>query len=176
MRQNRRWMGGASVRKKRSTKPPARAARWCVLLVDDNADNREMYAEYLTMCGLDVELAASAEEAFARLEAKTPSLIVMDIGLPKLDGIEATRLIKVDPRYADTPIVILSAHTEPSFATRAIAAGANAFCSKPCTPLELLQKIVELLPPVDGPRVPPTTGTRPRFTKREREPGTENEG
>ena len=169
-------MGGASVRKKRSTRPPARATHWCVLLIDDNADNREMYAEYLALCGLEVQTAASAESAFAKLEAKIPSLIVMDIGLPKLDGIEATRLIRADPRYADTPIVVLSAHVDPSFARRATAAGANAFCAKPCTPLELLQKIVELLPPADGPRVTPTTGTRQRVTEREREPGTDKGG
>src|SRR5688572_25277450 len=131
---------GASFRKARSSEPPAEAVRWSVLLVDDIADNREMYAEYLMLCGLEVETAESAEDAFAKLKAKVPSVIVMDIGLPNIDGIEATRLIRADPRAADTPVIVLTGHTEHSFATRAIAAGADAFCSKPCTPLELLDR------------------------------------
>ena len=68
-----------------------------VLIVDDVADNREMYCEYLRFAGCVTEVAGDAEEALAMLEAFRPDVVVMDFALPRIDGLEATRRIKASP-------------------------------------------------------------------------------
>ena len=116
-----------------------------VLVVDDVKDAREMYALYLTTKGFRVMEAADGEHAFELALAQRPALVVMDLGLPKMDGWEATRRIKADPRTCRIPVLALSGHAYSDSMQRAQDAGVDAFFRKPCLPATVLAKIRELL-------------------------------
>jgi two-component system, cell cycle response regulator DivK len=116
-----------------------------ILIVDDLADNRELYATYFQLEGFDVDVAADGEEALRRVDAVMPDIIVMDLAMPMLDGWETTRRIKTNPRTRSIPIVILTAVHEELELARARAAGADVICRKPCLPSELGERIGEAL-------------------------------
>ena len=111
-----------------------------VLVVDDNDDTRAMYAALLSSAGFRVRLAASGEEALAAA-ADRPSVIVMDLAMPGLNGWEAPRRLKTEPRTADIPIIVLTAHGLDHHRDVAVAAGADAFLSKPCAIEQLAAEI-----------------------------------
>jgi CheY-like chemotaxis protein len=115
-----------------------------VLIVDDLLDNRELYASYLELSGVDVEQARDGAEALAAVDTKTPDVIVMDLAMPRVDGWEATRRIKSNPRTKHVYVIILTARSEQDDLDRARLAGADEICMKPCLPSELLRRI-ELL-------------------------------
>lgn len=116
-----------------------------ILIVDDLADNRELYATYFQLEGFDVDLAGDGEEALRRVDAMMPDIIVMDLSMPVLDGWEATRRLKTNPRTASIPVVVLTAIHEELELARARAAGANVICRKPCLPSELGARVGEAL-------------------------------
>ena len=87
-----------------------------VLVVDDFEDNRAMYVEYLQFQGLRVAEAVNGEEAVERAIALLPAVIIMDLSLPVMDGWEATRRIKGDPRTKHIKVVALTGHAEPAHA------------------------------------------------------------
>ena len=78
-------------------------AQTLVLLVDDSEDNREVYAQYLTMSGFRVEIAVDGVEAVEKAASLKPDVIVMDLSMPRLDGWEATRQIKAAPETTRDP-------------------------------------------------------------------------
>ena len=117
-----------------------------VLVVDDFEDNRAMYVEYLQFQGLRVAEAVNGEEAVERAIALLPAVIIMDLSLPVMDGWEATRRIKGDPRTKHIKVVALTGHAEPAHAKRARDAGCDDFVAKPCLPESLLAKVREHLP------------------------------
>lgn len=102
-----------------------------VLVVEDNAPNRYLITYLLEKSGYELEVAEDGAQALALLEERTPDLILMDMQLPKLDGYEATRRIKADPRFRDVPLVAITAHSTPRDRQRAVTAGADEFVSKP---------------------------------------------
>ncbi len=102
-----------------------------VLLVDDNDDMRELYAHMLRSAGFEVRCAADGDEALAGA-ADRPAVIIMDLAMPGLNGWEATRRLKTDERTKDIPIIVLTAHALDHYRDVAIAAGCDAFLSKPC--------------------------------------------
>jgi CheY-like chemotaxis protein len=114
-----------------------------VLIVDDVEDTRMLYAETLAEAGFRVAEAFDGEHGLFKVGALTPSLIVMDISMPTLDGVEATRRLKADPGTATIPIVILSGHAQ--HLERAADAGADILLRKPCTPDELLAALRQIL-------------------------------
>ena len=116
-----------------------------LLIVDDLADNRELYAAYFELAGFVVDQAVDGEDALAVVARQPPTIIVMDLSMPRLDGWEATRLIKTNPRTKRIPIVVLTALSDPDALQRARAAGADAVCTKPCLPNALLEKVERLL-------------------------------
>ena len=79
--------------------------RWLILLVDDLLDARELYAQYLTYAGFSVVTAINGHEAVRLAELLHPDLILMDIRLPGMDGLEATSDLKANPAVADIPVV-----------------------------------------------------------------------
>jgi two-component system cell cycle response regulator DivK len=81
-----------------------------VLVVDDFQDNREMFAEFLSLSGFRVAEASTGVEAIDRAFELIPDVILMDLSLPELDGWEATRKLKGDPRTGHIPIVALTGH------------------------------------------------------------------
>lgn len=112
-----------------------------VLLVDDSADIREMWRMWLTFWGFNVEEASNGAEAVAKARRDRPDLILMDLWMPVLDGLQATRQIKADPRTAHVPILAVSAQVFSPAAENAIAAGCDTFLAKPLDPDELLERI-----------------------------------
>jgi CheY-like chemotaxis protein len=116
-----------------------------ILVVDDFDDNREMYASYLRFSGFVVDEAITGTEAIEKALATGPNLIVMDLSLPGMDGWEATRLLKIDPRTKHTPIVVVSGHALEGSVRAAREAGCDAFLRKPCLPQVLLAEVVRLL-------------------------------
>ena len=123
-----------------------------ILLVEDYEDAREMYRDYLAFAGFRVETAANGREAIRKARALQPDLILMDLALPVLDGWEATRRLKEDPRTSAIRVVALSAHAMPGEEERARAAGCVGFIAKPCLPEELVLEIDRHL---DGARSAP---------------------
>jgi CheY-like chemotaxis protein len=114
-------------------------------VVDDFADNREMYALYLRHTGYQVEEAADGHEALQKAFSARPDLIVMDLSLPSLDGWEATRRLKADPRTRDVPVIALTGHALDGQSEDATAAGCDAFVTKPCEPKRLEVEIRRVL-------------------------------
>lgn len=120
-----------------------------ILLVEDNEMNRDMLSRRLERQGYEVIFAVDGEEAVARAVSDAPDLILMDIGLPGIDGCEATRLIRQNPANARLPIIALTAHAMAVDETRARDAGCNDFDTKPVDLPRLLGKIKALLPGSD---------------------------
>jgi CheY-like chemotaxis protein len=112
-----------------------------VLVVDDFRDGREMYAEYLSQDGFAVAEAADGEEAVAKARALLPDVVLMDLSLPGMDGWEATRVLKADPRTRHIRIVALTAHALASYAESARAAGCDGVVTKPCLPPDLAAEV-----------------------------------
>jgi CheY-like chemotaxis protein len=122
-----------------------RAERARVLVVDDYADAREMYSEYLQFSGFDVCQAANGAEALQRALQDQPDIILMDLSLPVMDGWEATRRLKADERTADIPVVALTGHALAGISEGAKQAGCDAFVTKPCLPEDLVKEIRRVL-------------------------------
>jgi two-component system, cell cycle response regulator DivK len=102
-----------------------------ILVVDDFPDGREVLAEYLQLRGFSVAIAGDGQEALDLAFATTPALILMDLAMPGMDGWEATRTLKADPRTKDVLIIVVTARTMGTEEARTVAAGADGFVVKP---------------------------------------------
>ena len=116
-----------------------------VLVVEDYQDAREMYAAYLQFSGFDVAEAGNGIEAVEKTQELLPDIVLMDLALPRMDGWEATRRLKNDPRTCHIPIVALTGHALAGHAEGAREAGCDAFVTKPCLPDALVAEIKRLL-------------------------------
>lgn len=112
-----------------------------VLVVDDQAENRDWLMKLLTAIGFSVQGAENGEAAIRIWEEWNPRLILMDLHMPVMDGLEATRRIKGDPRGRETIVVALTASAMDSDRRIAAQSGADDFLAKPCRENELLEKI-----------------------------------
>jgi CheY-like chemotaxis protein len=113
-----------------------------ILIVDDYADSREMQALFLEGAGYDVLVAALAHDALVLARAHHPTAIVMDIYMPDMDGIEATRRLRAEPGIADIPVI---AYTARPSGVEGFEDLFDAVCEKPCPPQELLARIAEAI-------------------------------
>lgn len=113
-----------------------------ILLVEDSEDNRLMMKRLLEMSGYDVWEAVNGEQAVQKAKNLNPDLILMDLSLPRIDGLAATRLIRAMPPLKRVPIVVVSAHDTSDFHAEALASGCNEYVTKPIDfgQLELLLK------------------------------------
>jgi CheY-like chemotaxis protein len=102
-----------------------------VLVVEDFEDNRFMMRRLLEMSGYRVVEAVNGEQAVETAVSQRPDLILMDLSLPKLDGLAATRRIRQHDELARTPIIAVSAHDTTDFHADALAAGCNEYVTKP---------------------------------------------
>ena len=118
-----------------------------ILVVDDQEDNRRILRDLLTASGFEVIEAQTGEDAVVVAEAQTPSLILMDIQLPGIDGYEATRLIKAKPALSATPLIVVTSYALSGDEAKAFAAGADGYVSKPFSPRALLAKVRGFLGP-----------------------------
>lgn len=116
-----------------------------ILVVDDYPDSREMCAEYLGVCGFRVEQAADGAEAVRKAAGLLPDAILMDVTLPDMDGMEATRRIKADGKTAGILVIALTGHGGGDAAENARAAGCDSFLVKPCPPDAMVDEIRRLL-------------------------------
>ena len=117
-----------------------------VLIVDDFDDNRQMYAEFLTLAGFRTHQAVDGAEALQKAQDLQPDVVVMDLSLPVLDGWEATRRLKADPRTRHIAVLALTGHAfEGELEGGAREAGCDAFLAKPCLPEDLLDAVTAIL-------------------------------
>jgi PAS domain S-box-containing protein len=124
--------GSAIPHAPRATGTPARAIPPpLVLLAEDNEANITMIADYLGTCGYQVVVARNGAEAIARAREARPAIVVMDIQMPGMDGLEATRRIRAIADLVDLPIIALTALAMPGDRERCLAAGANDYLCKP---------------------------------------------
>ena len=122
------------------TKPGA-----TVLVVDDNPINLKLVADLLTFEAYRVLKAVDGEEAARKVREDPPDLILLDVDLPGIDGLTLTKRLKGDPRTADIIIVALTAFAMKGDRQRAIAAGCDAYVTKPIDTRELPVQVAELL-------------------------------
>jgi CheY-like chemotaxis protein len=115
-----------------------------VLVVEDFEDNRFMMRRLLEMSGYRVVEAVNGEQAVEAAVEERPDLILMDLSLPKLDGLAATRRIRQHEGLARTPIVAVSAHDTTDFHADALAAGCNEYVTKPID-FDQLEALLEKL-------------------------------
>ena len=108
-----------------------RGERELFLLVEDFEDSRFMMRRLLEMSGYEVVEASDGEQAVELAVQKQPALIFMDLSLPKLDGLAATRQIRQHQNMGNTPIVAISAHDSPESRTEALDAGCDEYVTKP---------------------------------------------
>jgi signal transduction histidine kinase/DNA-binding response OmpR family regulator len=116
-----------------------------VLVVDDHPENRDWLIKLLSSIGFSVEAAENGEAAIRNWEEWSPRLILMDVHMPVMDGLEATRRIKADPRGKETAIVVLTASAMDDDRRAVARSGADGFIGKPCSEDELLETVRGLL-------------------------------
>jgi CheY-like chemotaxis protein len=112
-----------------------------VLVVEDHADLLFILEKMLTFFGWDTVLAASAREALNKLELHLPSVILMDMRMPEMNGFELARILKAHPVYRNIPILAASAYSGRPARERCLAAGCDDFISKPFA-ISALQKVL----------------------------------
>ena len=116
-----------------------------ILLVEDNEMNRDMLARRLTRRGYEVTIAVDGEQGVRMAQQEMPNLILMDMGLPVLDGWEATRQLKAEATTQSIPIIALTAHAMTGDRTKALEAGCDDYDTKPIEFSRLLDKIQALV-------------------------------
>jgi CheY-like chemotaxis protein len=121
-----------------------------ILLVEDDKPNLNILVRRLTRSGYTVLTAATGEEARNLATTELPDMVLMDVGLPDLDGWEVTRQLRTNPATQSLPIIALTGHIMPEERESAIRAGCNDFHAKPIEFTQLLQQISALLPKGDG--------------------------
>jgi two-component system, cell cycle response regulator DivK len=121
-----------------------------VMVVEDFEDNRFMMRRLLEMSGYRVLEAINGEEAVELAHRERPQLILMDLSLPQLDGLAATRRIRQHADLRDVPIVAVSAHDTADFHADALAAGCNDYVTKPIDFDQLEALLKRLLPKNSG--------------------------
>jgi two-component system cell cycle response regulator DivK len=122
-----------------------------ILYVEDNDDNIYMLQRRLKRQGFDVLIARDGASGVDMARSERPDLVLMDLGLPMLDGWEAARLLKADSATCMIPIIALSAHAMSGDRARALAAGCDDYDVKPVDWPRLLTKMNALLPPGRSP-------------------------
>lgn len=115
------------------------------MLVDDDTHAREGYETYLSDKGFRVHTFAGGAAALAFAKSSTPDLVVLDLGLPDVDGWEVARRLKSDERTRDIPIIAFSGRSMQHEQVSALRAGCDLYLTKPCAPDKLLRAIRKLL-------------------------------
>ena len=116
-----------------------------VLVVEDNPANMELAVDLLEVGGFRTLQAATAEEGIHMARTERPSLILMDTGLPGMDGLQATRLLKQDPQTASIPVIALTAQAMEGDREKTLAAGCLGYITKPIDTRTFAQTITLFL-------------------------------
>lgn len=116
-----------------------------ILVVEDNELNADMLSQRLKRKGYEIIFAVDGEEAIKIAKQSLPNLIIMDMGLPILDGWEATRQLKADPKTKHIPVIALTAHSNDDDRDQALSVGCDEYATKPVDFTQLIEKIERLL-------------------------------
>jgi two-component system alkaline phosphatase synthesis response regulator PhoP len=116
-----------------------------ILVIEDDPDIAELVARYLERDGYLVELVASGREGLDRIAAKPPALVILDVMLPEVDGLEICRLVRGNEKTAAVPIIMLTARAEESERIVGLEVGADDYIAKPFSPNELVARVRALL-------------------------------
>lgn len=116
-----------------------------ILLIEDNAVNRRLALFLLKSKGYEVWEASSAPEAFKALREARPDLILMDIQLPEMDGLTATRLLKADPATRDIPVLAVTSYAMKGDEAKAFEAGCSGYVTKPIDKAVFLEAVAKAL-------------------------------
>ncbi|MEO5765268.1 MAG: response regulator [Casimicrobiaceae bacterium] len=116
-----------------------------ILIVDDNEDNRQILIDLLTGAGFEVIEARTGFDAVETAGRERPHLVLMDIQLPGMDGLEATRRIKAQPELAAIPVIAVTSYALAGDDRKAAAAGCDDYVTKPYSPRALLAKVRSIL-------------------------------
>ena len=117
-----------------------------ILYVEDNEFNLKIVRQLLSRTSYRLIEAMDGESGVATAQRELPDLILMDVQLPKMSGLDATRQLRADAKTAAIPIVVITSFALSGDAEKAKAAGASAYLAKPYSPRELLQMIRNLVP------------------------------
>jgi two-component system sensor histidine kinase/response regulator len=117
------------------------AQRPTILIVDDQEENLRVVGSVLSIMGYDIVPATSAEQALKRLSARKVDLVLMDMFMPGVDGLEACRQIKMNPQYEGIPVIFLSASDDKNTIVQALEAGGVDYVTKPFNRAELLSRV-----------------------------------
>jgi two-component system alkaline phosphatase synthesis response regulator PhoP len=116
-----------------------------ILIVEDDADIAELVGRYLDKAGFTTERVASGRDALGQLAARPPDLIVLDVMLPHVDGLEICRIVRASEKTAAIPIIMLTARAEESERIVGLELGADDYLAKPFSPSELVARVRALL-------------------------------
>ena len=117
-----------------------------VLHIEDNEYNRKIVRQLLSRTTYRLLEAADGEGGLAMAKRELPDLILMDVQLPRLSGLDATRLLRADPRTANIPLVVVTSFALSGDDRKAMDAGASAYLAKPYSPRDLMALIHKFLP------------------------------
>lgn len=116
-----------------------------VLIADDHETNVLLYRSFPALLGARISVARTGREAVDLALADRPDLVLMDVQMPEMDGLEATRRLRADPRTADLPIIVVTALATEEDRARCLEAGATSYLSKPVSPQEFALQVAETL-------------------------------
>ncbi len=114
-----------------------------ILIVEDQPKNLKLIRDLLQVSGYTTIEATDGQQGVELAKARKPDLILMDIMMPKMDGIEATRILKADPGTRNIPILVLTSHAMKGDKEKILEAGCNGYIAKPFDIRDLLRKVAE---------------------------------
>jgi two-component system, OmpR family, alkaline phosphatase synthesis response regulator PhoP len=133
-----------------------------ILIVEDDPDIAELVARYLDKAGFSTERAASGREALQMIAAKPPDLLLLDLMLPHVDGLEVCRLVRASDATATIPIIMLTARADESERIVGLELGADDYLAKPFSPNELVARVRALLRRAQRGSGSAAPGTKPK--------------
>lgn len=122
-----------------------------VLLVEDDEASQYIFGTILTHRGYSVRYARSGPQGLRMLRETAPDVVVLDIGIPEMDGFEVLEHIRADPQTRDLPVVVVTVHVFEADQRRAVEAGCDVFLKKPLEPSALVNELERLLGPPPTP-------------------------
>lgn len=131
-----------------------------ILVVDDEPDVIDLVAYHLRAKGFHVETLNDATASIAKARGFQPDLVILDIMMPDLSGIQVCRILRADPKLARVPIIFLTAKAEPHDRIEGLESGADDYLSKPFSPKELVLRVESILRRVSAPPPPASTKLR----------------
>jgi CheY-like chemotaxis protein len=134
-----------SPKRPRQMTIPDNIKEWVILIVDDEPDNVGVASKVLSFQGIEVHTARNGEEALQLLENISPSLILLDLSMPVMDGWTMHARLRENPEYANIPVIALTAHAMASDKHRVLESGFDGYISKPFRIMTLISDIKQCL-------------------------------